>query len=293
MRTGLSNRVLTILRKHPRIARQLSLSAPFAVRRHWLVRQLLKDQAGSRAIVKTKLDNGMQIQVFIGDVPGDEIYTYGVSEPATVSLIRCLLDKDTLFFDVGAHVGMYTLLAAPLAQKVYSFEPMPWIYELLESNVRYNKLNNVTIERKGARDFTGQAEIWEGPKDNSGSSSFLRIPGFYSRSYSVECVTLDSYCQASRLELRSRKVLLKIDVERAELEVLKGAVTLFEYQPSVIIEFNDWSTDLEEVVRFFHDQEYTLEAILPSGLKQFVLAEWLGREREDKVINVLAKPMGH
>jgi FkbM family methyltransferase len=120
---------------------------------------------------------------------GDKIYTRGIYEPATVGLISKLLDKETGFFDIGAHIGQYTLVAAPLAREVHCFQAMPWIYKILQSNIRRNKLTNVIPNSSGVMDYTGSADVWQGPKDNSGSGSFLRIPGVHGHSYSVDCVT--------------------------------------------------------------------------------------------------------
>jgi FkbM family methyltransferase len=144
---------------------------------------------------------------------------------------------------------------------------MPWIYKILQSNIRRNKLTNVIPNSSGVMDYTGSADVWQGPKDNSGSGSFLRIPGVHEHSYSVDCVTLDRYCEARGLSLAPRKLLIKIDVERTELKVLRGAVRIFHYEPTVIVEFNDWSDDLEEIVHFFAKRKYSLQAILDSGLQ--------------------------
>jgi FkbM family methyltransferase len=233
----------------------------------------------------------MLITTFVGDEVGNQIYTSGIYEPATVRLMRKLLDSETLFFDVGAHIGQYTLLAAPLAREIHCFEPMPWIYKILQSNITKNNLTNVIPNHSGLMDYTGTADVWEGPKENSGSGSFLRIPGFYEHSYSVKCVTLDRYCEARGLELTPRKLLIKIDVERAELKVLHGAVKIFQYEPTLIIEFNDWSDDLDEIVLFFEQRKYKLQAISDSGLLQnLTVGELFPHRRQSKAVNILAMP---
>jgi FkbM family methyltransferase len=85
----------------------------------------------------------------------------------TVRVLEKLLDKETVFFDIGAHIGQYTLLAAPLTREVHCFEPMPWIYKILEYNVSRNKLKNVRCKPVGVTDYTGSADVWQGPKDNT------------------------------------------------------------------------------------------------------------------------------
>jgi FkbM family methyltransferase len=252
---------------------------------------MLRAASGFHLTARTRLENGMLITTFVGDEVGNQIYTSGIYEPATVRLMRKLLDSETLFFDVGAHIGQYTLLAAPLAREIHCFEPMPWIYKILQSNITKNNLTNVIPNHSGLMDYTGTADVWEGPKENSGSGSFLRIPGFYEHSYSVKCVTLDRYCEARGLELTPRKLLIKIDVERAELKVLHGAVKIFQYEPTLIIEFNDWSDDLDEIVLFFEQRKYKLQAISDSGLLQnLTVGELFPHRRQSKAVNILAMP---
>ena len=294
MRTGLSKPFLflmrILIRNQPFVVRWFLSFLPPPLHRLWIVRQMIRAAVGFHLTVGTRLDNGMRVTTFIGDDAGDQIYTYGIYEPATVRLVSERLDKETVFFDIGAYVGQYTLMAAPLTREVYCFEPMPWIYKILQSNVKRNKLNNVTANPVGIMDYRGSAEVWEGPKENTGSGSFLRIPGFYEQSHSVECVTLDWYCEARRLALTPRRVLIKMDVERVELKVLRGAVGVFQYEPTVIIEFNDWSEDLDEIVRFFENKRYSLWAISDSGLKQFTVDELFPRRRRSMAVNILAEP---
>jgi hypothetical protein len=71
---------------------------------------MLRVLSGSHLTVATKLNNGMSITTFVGDEIGNRIYTCGEYEPGTVRLVRQLLDKETVFFDIGAHIGQYTLL---------------------------------------------------------------------------------------------------------------------------------------------------------------------------------------
>jgi Methyltransferase FkbM domain len=91
--------------------------------------------------------------------------------------------------------------------------------------------------------------------------------------------------------LTPRKILIKIDVERTELSVLRGAVKLFEYEPTVIVESNDWSDDLEKIVRFFEERKYILQAISDSGLRSgFSIDELFPERRQSNYVNILAKP---
>jgi hypothetical protein len=91
--------------------------------------------------------------------------------------------------------------------------------------------------------------------------------------------------------LAPRKILIKIDVERTELNVLRGAVKLFDYKPTVIVEFNDWSDDLEKMVRFVEERKYILQTISDSGLRSgFSIDELFPQRRQSNYVNILAKP---
>lgn len=88
-------------------------------------------------------------------------------------------------------------------------------------------------------DYTGLVGSLGGVQRKYDRGSCLHIPGVYDHSYSVDCVILDEYSKARGLTLTPRKLLIKMDIERPELNVLRGAVGVFEYEQTVIVEFND------------------------------------------------------
>jgi hypothetical protein len=111
MRTGLSKPFLFVARNYPVVVKEFLSLLPFPLHRFWLAQQMLRATPGLHLIVKTRLNNGMLITTFVGDEIGDKIYTRGIYEPATVRLISKLFDKETGFFDIGAHIGQYTLVS--------------------------------------------------------------------------------------------------------------------------------------------------------------------------------------
>ncbi len=52
-------------------------------------------------------------------------------------------EKLKLIVDAGAHVGLYSIKHASIAQKVIAIEPIPFNYKLLRININLNKLSNV------------------------------------------------------------------------------------------------------------------------------------------------------
>src|ERR1035441_6724268 len=72
-------------------------------------------------------------------------------EPETKALLGSLIRPGMTVFDIGAHVGHYTLLAARIVGptgRVYAFEPEPENFALLKRNVELNGYKNVTCVPK-------------------------------------------------------------------------------------------------------------------------------------------------
>lgn len=70
----------------------------------------------------------------------ETIYT---KEPDTVEWIRAM-PADTVFYDIGANIGLFTILAAKQGLKVHAFEPESQNFALLQRNIAINALENVT-----------------------------------------------------------------------------------------------------------------------------------------------------
>jgi FkbM family methyltransferase len=147
----------------------------------------------------------------------------GFYELETTELIRGLLWKDMTFVDVGANIGWYTLHAASLVGtngKVVAFEPDPTNLGFLRESVSRNKWRNVVLLQQCATDTEGDVQLWLAT-DNLGSHSIREQVG--EQKITVHGTTLDA--TMARLGIDHIDVL-KIDAERAEPLVLRGASDL-------------------------------------------------------------------
>ena len=151
-------------------------------------------------------------------------------------LMRYLRNGDT-YIDVGANIGLFTLKAASIVGgngRIYAFEPMPRIFRVLESNVRFNKFRNVRTYNYGLGDKPSNAYISDHPVDDSVNSVIN------SGTIRIELRTLDSFDF-----YKDKKVnLLKVDVEGFELFVLKGAANTLLKTDCVF--FESWNTHFEK-----------------------------------------------
>jgi len=166
--------------------------------------------------------------------------------------------KDTLkftkgmnFLDVGAHIGKYTLRAAAKIGnqgKVIAIEPDRNNFALLVRNIELNKLHNCIPLNLAAYSTDGEVNLFLGPSSAEHSITEDSKKG----SYKVKAKALDNVLN----EIRIEKVdLIKIDVEGAELEVLKGLrKTLKKDNPTLVIEL--LKTDRNKIINYLADLGY-------------------------------------
>jgi len=131
-------------------------------------------------------------------------------------------------WDVGAHVGFYTLLFAELVGpqgKVFAFEPLPRNVDLLRRHVEMNGYRNVRTLPCALADFDGEASFDPGPNPSMGRiapSGPLRVP----------CARADTLVARGEVEAPD---VIKIDVEGAEAAVLRGARRAMERHPAILL----------------------------------------------------------
>jgi len=146
-----------------------------------------------------------------------------------LSVLRALqLLPCTVFIDVGAHVGYYTVRMARRCRRVVAFEPNPKNREVLLKNVELNGLGNVTVHHYAAGESRYKARLWL-----AGSGSTLLEGYVTGESVEVDVVPLD--------EVVEHADIVKIDVEGYEWNVVQGAKSLLaKHKPVLVIEHHDF-----------------------------------------------------
>lgn len=122
----------------------------------------------------------------------------------------------SVVFDVGAHVGFYTLLAAVLSGgtgRVVAIEPWPRNISYLRKHLRMNDIGNVEVIEAAASDVDGELSFSEGTNPSTGrlaEAGLLRVAS----------ITLDNLVLGEKLP---GPHLIKMDIEGGEAAALKGA----------------------------------------------------------------------
>ncbi len=161
---------------------------------------------------------------------GEHGYWLGSYEMNKRQAFERLIPPGAVTYDIGANVGYFSLLAAKLAGptgRVYAFEPLPRNIEYLRKHIAINQLENIEVIEAAVSDHGGEAHFDLGA---SSAMGHLAEAG----GITVRMVCLDDQLAAG--ELRPPDYM-KVDVEGAEFEVLKGARQLLEkYHPILFLD---------------------------------------------------------
>jgi FkbM family methyltransferase len=176
----------------------------------------------------------------------------------TSSIFRILpnyIGGNSLTIDVGGNSGYQTYFHSQY-NPVVTYEPVPELFEVLESNLSNldSSHKDITLINKAVTDTVKDVKLYV---DVNRLSMTSQMPLVESEEIIVPGVSLDS-------EDHLHVGFVKVDVEGYELDVLKGAVNLIERdRPTMMVEvYQPWCDKVgfssEEIFEFFTDREYDI-----------------------------------
>lgn len=167
-------------------------------------------------------------------------FALGTSEPHVQELLRELLGPGDVFYDIGANVGFLTVLGARRvgpAGRVYAFEPVPENVEAIHHNVRMSQWQHVEVLAAAAGARPGRATMALGGEPFWSRLTAFGTPPGSRGTITVRCLAVDDLVEQGRI---APPHVVKIDVEGAEVDVLRGmARTLRTARPVVVCEVHD------------------------------------------------------
>lgn len=195
-----------------------------------------------------------------------------VQEAKVLALIQSLIKPQMVFYDIGANIGIHSLILArehPDCQ-IHAFEPETLNFWKLLRNITLNKLENITphLIAAGAKREVRFLSL-QGYLSGLGRHSLQKTVS--SLTTPVEVWNLDSYTRRKKIP---RPDLVKIDVEGFELQVLKGMNHIIKAKrPSFIIEVHEALTDRTKVENFLQKHHYKLKEIARQPKRGFLYAK--------------------
>ncbi len=170
------------------------------------------------------------------------LYFLGMYEPHVTAAVRRVLREGDLAVDVGANFGWYTTLFAEIVGPlgaVHGLEPVSWIYRQLEGNLWLNGTPPwVTIRQLALSDRREEVQLHVFAGLPHGHSSISDLGRTDFSIHRAPAVPLDDYLEE---EHAAMPALVKLDVEGAEMKVLRGAAGLLASPrpPMWIVEINE------------------------------------------------------
>ncbi|HEV2419179.1 MAG TPA: FkbM family methyltransferase [Terriglobia bacterium] len=170
--------------------------------------------------------------VFVPSSPNlVESYIRRPFEPYTLQLFKSAIKPGAIVLDIGAHLGVYSLVAAfsmRLEGQVFAFEPDPTNFQILRRNIEKSHYRNIVPAQKAVSDACGTFSFFLA--ESSDCNSFYAHPNSRTKErISVESITVDSF-------LAGRTVnVIKIDVEGHECKVLRGMRTTILKSGKIIL----------------------------------------------------------
>lgn len=195
---------------------------------------------------------------------GDKTTENGTFEPEeTIVISEVLKDADT-FIDIGANIGFFTCLARSKGKKVIAFEPHPSNVKALFRNLKANQWDDVEVWPIGLSNVAGSMTLWGGGTGASFVEGWAGVSKAWYQTVAVN--TVDNILNE---RLSGVKTLVKVDVEGAEYDLLKGAGSLINMypRPTWIIEIvldthrSEPNPNFAKTFDLFWDNGYEVRAI--------------------------------
>lgn len=213
--------------------------------------------AGTRTWMRVESGAGQGLELLV-DPRYDVDYVEGTHESSTQNLILNLLQRGDVFYDVGAHLGFFSVIAARAVGptgEVIAFEPDPSNAERIRANAARNRFLMVEVVDEAVWSSNAPLELVPANPSSGRSQGRVGLSINYSGAQ-VNGLALDQF-----IEGRRAPNLIKIDVEGGELEVLKGMRRLLSlHRPHVICEIHD-ELLLLEVSRLLETNKYQISSV--------------------------------
>jgi FkbM family methyltransferase len=158
-----------------------------------------------------------------------------------------------VFYDIGANVGFYSLLASTLigSGRVYAFEPLPANLGYLRKHLELNRLRNVEVLEMAISDKCGTASF---ATESSGGMGYLEPDG----NLSVAIATLDALVLAGRI---APPDYIKMDIEGGEFGALLGGRECFSRFKPVLFLATHGEKVHDDCCRLLDSWDYEMQTV--------------------------------
>ena len=201
-----------------------------------------------------------------GDLIFKQLTKYSAHTRNEVAMLGSLIREGDNILDIGAHIGTFAIPFARFSKgkgRVFSFEGHPENYKLLLQNIEINNLQGQIWPVNAVVAETEEAGLSVRLPDDSNTGAYYFQPGEESTGEGLRSVNIDSWY--ARQDGDFPLALVKVDVEGAEVSVLRSCMNLLSGQlPALYIEIN-----AQALRRFGHSARDIAAILEPLGYHYF------------------------
>ena len=185
------------------------------------------------------------------------------------------LKENVIFIDIGANIGLYSLLAAknPYVSDVFSFEPDPITFNYLKDNVRRSGSTKISLQNFAVGAESRTRHLTQSYGHSGGATLLSGKKRFNSSRRKVE--VRNEIMLNALIPDNENEIFVKIDVEGSEYEVLLtlAKTRFFDRIVHLVIEFDLKYTTISHVIRLLQENGY--QEVSRSGDEQHWDAYWI------------------
>ncbi len=247
-----------------RVLRTMGVRLPYRLVKHLNYRGLVKFKVNGMPLTMRSYNTPIEMTVLWKGV-------FSGREGIELQVWNELVTEGVIVCDIGSNNGLYALVASTRENvKVHAFEPVPAVYAMLEENVALSARPNIVLHKTVVSDTDGTQVLYV--PENMSWTDFASIDSQFVaarardgvKEVSCASVCLDTFIATLPGEV-AEKLVCKIDVEGAELAVLRGMKqVLLKMEVVLLIEL--LTTESVAAVRELLPAKYDIYPILKDGV---------------------------
>ncbi|MGE3319005.1 MAG: FkbM family methyltransferase [Candidatus Berkiella sp.] len=214
-----------------------------------------------KTIISKKLFNGTKIFLY----PNNRICSGFVyanhPDQLEVAELRNLADKNSVFLDIGANIGAYSILLLDKVKQLYAFEAHPHTATLCKMNFLLNGVPENQVITKAVSN-SNEPLYFSNLSDGDPLNTIVQKN---QHAIEVPCVTLDEFIQKNHFSAETN-FLLKIDVEGYEHQVLQGATHFLTHYNIKAIILETFSSEHQLIQRWLENLGFKMKMISKHNL---------------------------
>ncbi len=224
-----------------------------------------------KGVVRTvKFKKDILLKLEVSDWVQENLYFLDAYEDSELLFMKHILKDGSVFIDIGANIGLYSLVASKIVKKngsIYAFEPYPKNREAFNENIALNNFKNIVVENFAIAEKEGEIALFYN-MDNANLGMVSAYVTDLDNAVKVKTISLDNYVKNQHI---TKIDFIKLDIEGGEYTALLGMQeVLTNLSPILMIEILEYvpftkNTNQDKIVSFLEKFGYQKWFISENG----------------------------